>query len=159
MPKHAEKRLVPYSPAQMYDLVADVNRYQEFLPWCLGSRIRKQTDRVIEADLIIGFKIYREKFGSRVELDPDTRTIRTAYLDGPFRYLKNEWVFHPDEQGCLVDFYVDFEFKSRTLQRVIEPLFNEAVKRMVRAFETRARDLYGAVDAPSREIIHQTSRT
>ncbi|MCR9255962.1 MAG: type II toxin-antitoxin system RatA family toxin [Alphaproteobacteria bacterium] len=159
MPKHSEKRVVPYSPAQMYDLVADVNRYSEFLPWCLGSRIRRQDAEMIDADLIIGFKIYREKFGSRVELDRDTRTIRTAYLDGPFKYLKNQWVFHPDEQGCMVDFYVDFEFKSKTLSRVIEPLFNEAVKRMVRAFESRARDLYGGQRMPSEQIIHQTSRS
>jgi len=159
MPKHAEKRVVPYSPSQMYDLVADVNRYNEFLPWCLGSRIRKQDASVIDADLIIGFKIYREKFGSRVELDPATHTIRTAYLDGPFRYLKNQWVFHPEAEGCLVDFYVDFEFKSKTLTRVIEPLFNEAVKRMVRAFETRAQDLYGPRPLPSQPIIHQTSRS
>lgn len=158
MPQHAEKRIVPYSPEQMYDLVADVNRYREFLPWCMGSRVRKTQGSVIDADLIIGFKIYREKFGSRVELDRDTMTIKTAYLDGPFKYLRNQWVFLPHEQGCLVDFYVDFEFRSRTLQRILEPLFGEAVKRMVRAFETRAENLYGKQGEIANPVIEEASQ-
>ncbi len=95
------------------------------------------------ADLLIGFRMVRERFTSRVVLSPYDR-IDVAYSEGPFRYLTNHWVFLPQpDGGCLIDFFVDFEFRSRLLQKVIEMLFNEAVKRMVSAFETRARQLYG----------------
>lgn len=145
MPTHAEKRVLPYRPAQLYELVADVERYPEFLPWCLGSRIKRREERLLVADLIIGFKMFRERFTSKVTLNPDDRRIHVAYVDGPFKYLDNHWVFLEHDEGCLIDFYVDFEFRSRLLQRVIQPLFDEAVRRMVRAFETRAGDLYEPV--------------
>jgi coenzyme Q-binding protein COQ10 len=144
MPTHAEHRLLPYSQAQLFDLVADVERYPEFLPWCLGARIRERTATSITADLLIGFKMVRERFTSRVQLERPQR-IDVSYTEGPFRYLNNHWEFIPQpDGGCLIDFYVDFEFRSRVLQKIIEVLFNEAVKRMVGAFETRARQLYGA---------------
>ncbi|HTZ77752.1 MAG TPA: type II toxin-antitoxin system RatA family toxin [Stellaceae bacterium] len=148
MPTHAEQRRLPYSAKQLFDLVADVERYPEFLPWCVGARIRERTEKLLVADLLIGFRMVRERFTSRVVLSPPDR-IDVAYSEGPFRYLTNHWVFIPQpDGGCLIDFFVDFEFRSRFLQKIIEVLFNEAVKRMVSAFETRARQLYGAPPAP-----------
>jgi coenzyme Q-binding protein COQ10 len=144
MPTHAEKRIVPYSPDQMYALVADVETYPDFLPWCVGARIKKREGSVFFADLMIGYKLIRERFTSRVELHPEDRRIDVTYTDGPFRYLNNHWVFVEQEQGgCLIDFYVDFEFKNLVLQRVMGLFFNEAVRRMVQAFEDRAKALYG----------------
>ncbi len=143
MPTHAEKKLLPYSAEQLFDLVADIERYPEFLPWCVGARIRERDGNTIVADLLIGYKMVRERFTSRVVLDR-ARRIDVSYTEGPFKYLTNHWLFVPQEGGCLIDFYVDFEFHSRLLQKVIEVLFNEAVKRMVGAFETRAHQLYGA---------------
>jgi len=143
MPTHAEQRVLPHSPTQMFDLVADVERYPEFLPWCTNARIRKRQGNMIVADLVVGFKMIREKFTSEVTLYREEGRIDVRYLDGPFRYLNNHWQFYAHEHGCLIDFYIDFEFRTRFLQRMIEPLFNEAVRRMVRAFETRAANLYG----------------
>jgi coenzyme Q-binding protein COQ10 len=142
MPTHAEERVLPYTPEQLFALVADVERYPEFLPWCVGARIKERRPDLIVADLIIGFRMFRERFTSRVTLDRPGR-IDVAYADGPFRYLNNHWTFAPAAGGCRVGFFVDFEFKSRLLQRMIEILFGEAVRRMVGAFEKRARDLYG----------------
>ncbi len=142
MPTHAEKRFLPYTPEQVFDLVADIERYPEFLPWCVGARIRERRDNVILGDLLIGWRMVRERFTSRVTLNRPDR-IDVEYTEGPFRYLKNHWVFERQPGGCLVDFFVDFEFRSRMLQGVIAALFNEAVKRMVSAFEKRAKELYG----------------
>jgi len=143
MPTHAEKRVLPYTPDQMYRLVAEIERYPEFLPWCIAARIRKREEALIVADLVIGFKVFRERFTSRVELDQPGMRIDVAYAEGPFKYLRNHWVFLPHDEGCLIDFFVDFEFRSRILQKVIQTLFNEAVQRMVSAFEGRAHALYG----------------
>jgi coenzyme Q-binding protein COQ10 len=142
MPTHGEQRVLPYTPEQLFTLVADIERYPEFLPWCVGARIKERQADLIVADLIIGFRMFRERFTSRVSLDRPRR-IDVAYADGPFRYLNNHWVFEKVPGGCRIDFFVDFEFKSRLLQRMIEVLFGEAVRRMVGAFEKRARDLYG----------------
>jgi coenzyme Q-binding protein COQ10 len=142
MPTHAEERVLPYTPEQLFALVADIERYPEFLPWCVGARIKERRADLIVADLIIGFRMFRERFTSRVSLDPPRR-IDVAYAEGPFRYLNNHWTFAPDAEGCRVGFFVDFEFKSRLLQRLIEVLFSEAVRRMVGAFERRASELYG----------------
>ena len=149
MATHAEKRVLPYTAQQMYDLVADVGSYPEFLPWCSAARIRSKTphgDRVImEADLVISFKVFRERFGSRVTLIDGENTILTEYIDGPFKYMRSRWRFHDREGGGSdVDFFVDFEFKNRVLQGVIGVVFNEAMQRIVRAFESRAQALYGA---------------
>ena len=142
MTVHAEKRVVNHWPEDLYALVADVRKYPEFLPWCLAARIRHESPLDLQADLIIGFNMFRERFTSYVELDAKNLEITVKYAEGPFKQLTNYWRFldHPD--GCEIDFYVDFEFKSRLLQSVIETLFTEAVKRMVRAFETRADILY-----------------
>lgn len=142
MPTHAETRVLPYSPAQMFDLVADVERYPQFLPWCIASRIREREPGMLVADLVIGFKMVREKFTSRVYLQrPDD--IRVEYIEGPLRYLNNRWIFNEHPDGVEIDFSVDFEFRSRVLQRLIGSLFNQAYRRMVNAFEQRAHDLYG----------------
>ena len=143
MTVHAEKRVVRHSPEQLYALVADVRSYPQFLPWCLAARIRHQDEVSLAADLIIGFRMFREKFTSYVDLDAEALEINVRYAEGPFRYLTNKWRFLPHGEGCEIDFYVDFEFNSRLLQSVIETLFTEAVRRMVQAFETRADALYG----------------
>ena len=142
MPTHAERRLIAYSPDQLFDLVADVGKYPQFLPWCVNARVRSRTATLLVADLSIGFGPFRETFTSRVILD-QPRTIRVTYEKGPFRYLNNVWTFTPDERGCLIDFFVDFEFRSRLLQAAIGVVFNEAVRLMVSAFIRRARDIYG----------------
>lgn len=142
MPTHAEQRVLPYTPEQMYNLVADIEQYPKFLPWCLAARIRKRDGNVIVADLVIGFKMVRERFTSRVVLEPKHR-IDVEYIQGPLRHLNNHWEFQPHDDGCLIDFYVDFEFRSAMLQKLIGTLFNEAFRRMVVAFEARARELYG----------------
>ncbi|MDA8230012.1 MAG: type II toxin-antitoxin system RatA family toxin [Magnetospirillum sp.] len=145
MPTHAEKRHLPYTPDQMFDLVADVERYPEFLPWCVGARIRRRNGDVFFADLIIGFKMIREAYTSKVTLDPSRRRIDVSYAEGPFHHLNNHWRFEPAEDGGVnIDFFVDFEFRSRILQTLIGALFNEAVRLMVHSFEKRARQLYGA---------------
>jgi coenzyme Q-binding protein COQ10 len=142
MPTHAEQRILPYTAEQLFDLVADVERYPEFLPWCVGARIRERRADLVVADLLIGFRMFRERFTSKVTL-ARPRRIDVAYSDGPFRYLDNHWIFEPVEGGCRIDFFVDFEFRSAILQKLIGVLFNEAVRRMVAAFETRAQQLYG----------------
>jgi len=147
MPIHKEKRVLPYNPSQLYELVIDIERYPEFLPWCQGARIRTRQEDLIVADLIIGFRMFRERFTSRVKPDPAAQRIDVTYAEGPFKYLENHWVFEDHPQGCQIDFYVDFEFRSKLLQKLIESLFHEAVRRMVHAFETRANHLYGAPDA------------
>ena len=149
MPTHSEKRKLPYTARQMYDLVADVGRYPEFLPWTSAARIRSRTPRsdgaeVMEADLVISFKVFRERFGSRVVLWAEAMRIETEYLDGPFQHMKSDWRFHDlPEGGCEVAFHVDFEFKNAILRRVIGVVFDEAMRRVVRAFEARAAQLYG----------------
>lgn len=145
--RHAEEKLLPHSPAQMFDLVADVARYPEFLPWTAAARIRSRQPvaggEVMEADLVISFKLFREKFGSRVTLLRDEGRILTEYIDGPFRHLKSEWRFAEAPGGTRVHFEVDFEFRNAILAGVIGLVFNEAMTRVVRAFETRAKALYG----------------
>jgi coenzyme Q-binding protein COQ10 len=143
MPTHAEQRVLPYTPEQLFALVADIERYPEFLPWCIGARIKERQPNLVVADLIIGFKVFRERFTSRVVLDPPGK-IDVTYAEGPFRYLDTHWTFERAPEGCRIGFFVDFEFKSRLMQKVIEVLFSEAVRRMVGAFEKRACDLYGA---------------
>ncbi|NRB33905.1 MAG: type II toxin-antitoxin system RatA family toxin [Rhodobacteraceae bacterium] len=148
MPTHSETKRLPYTAQQMYDLVADVAKYPQFLPWCAAARIRQTYQagdaRVMEADLVISFKVFRERFGSRVTLYPDDKKLVTEYLDGPFRYMRSDWAFADAEGGgCDVSFFVDFEFKNAVLQGIIGVVFNDAMQRIVRAFERRAAELYG----------------
>lgn len=143
MPTHAEKRFMPYTQKQLFDMVADIEKYPEFLPWCTAARIRKRDGNIVLADLMIGFKMVRERFTSRVELRHPS-AIHVNYADGPFKYMNNHWVFDPaPDGGTMIDFYVDFEFHSKILQKIMGALFNEAVKLMVSAFEKRALVLYG----------------
>lgn len=144
MLRHIEQKHLPYTPEQMFDLVADVGRYQEFAPWCIASRVsRRESERVFYADLVVGYKMLRERFSSRVLLDrPDEISIE--YLKGPLKNLRNHWRFirQPDN-SCLIDFAVEFEFHNVALQTLANMFFNEVVKRMVGAFEARARQIYG----------------
>ena len=142
MPTHAESRVVAYSPEQMFDLVADVGKYPQFLPWCAAARVRSATETELVADLTIAFGPFRETFTSRVALDRP-HVVRVRYENGPFRYLNNQWKFATDPRGCRVDFFVDFEFRNRLLQSAIGVVFNQAVRRMVNAFLVRASALYG----------------
>lgn len=146
MPAHSETKRLPYTPQQMYDLVADVASYPKFLPWTAAARIRSREEggdhEVMLADLVISFKVFRERFGSRVVLWPQKMQIDTAYIDGPFKYLESTWRFTPAEGGCEIHFEVDFEFRNKLLQGAAGMFFNEAMQRVVRAFERRAGELY-----------------
>jgi coenzyme Q-binding protein COQ10 len=142
MPTHAEKRILRHTPEEVFQLVADVHRYPEFLPWCVGARVLTREETKLVADLTIGFKMIRETFRSDVTL-ARPGLVQVQYLDGPFRYLNNTWKLTPVPQGTEVDFFVDFEFRSRLLQAVIGTVFNEATRLMVRSFERRAMHLYG----------------
>jgi coenzyme Q-binding protein COQ10 len=147
MPVHSETRKLPYSADQMYDLVADISAYPQFLPWCSAARIRSRTTQgeceTVEADLVISFKVFRESFASRVELWNMAKKIDTQYLEGPFKHMKSSWEFVDTPSGCDVRFFVDFEFKNAILRSIIGVVFNEAMQRIVRAFESRAEMLYG----------------
>ena len=151
MPNHRDTRNLPYSAQQMYQLVADIESYPKFLPWNSAARIRSRNllpdgSEEITADLVISFKVFRERFGSRVVLHPQKDgvwRIDTEYLDGPFKYMRSGWTFCDQiEGGCKVDFFVDFEFKNAILQKLIGVVFHEAMSRIVRAFEDRAKVLY-----------------
>lgn len=153
MPKHSEQKKLPYSADQMFDLIAAIDTYPDFLPWCTGARIRKREEgttpdgracEYVTADLSIRFKVFRETFVSRVMLDPKEKTIVIEYLDGPFKHLENRWHFAEDDEGCLVDFHIDFEFRSRALQVLIGSLFGHAVEKLMGAFEGRAAEIYSS---------------
>ncbi|MFN6977912.1 MAG: type II toxin-antitoxin system RatA family toxin [Gemmobacter sp.] len=150
MPTHRETKRLPWSAAEMYALVADVERYPEFLPWCAAARVRTRRPvgdgaELMEAGLGLSFKVFREKFGSRVILWPERRRIETEYIDGPFRHMRSTWDFRDlDGGGCEVEFFVDFEFRNAILQGIIGIVFNEAMQRIVRAFEARAAALHRA---------------
>jgi coenzyme Q-binding protein COQ10 len=149
--RHAERRLVRFAPRQLFDLVADVPRYPEFLPWCTAARIRHQESPDIQlGELAIGFGPFHEKFVSRIVLTPDAEggpRIETTGVEGPFRQLASHWEFQPHPEGTLIHFSLEFEFRSILLQQTVRLLFAEAVKRMVGAFEARASQLYGKPSA------------
>jgi coenzyme Q-binding protein COQ10 len=149
MPGHKETRALTYTPEQMFDLVADVARYPEFLPWITAIRIRSNSETEMLADMIVGFKGLRETFTSRVRKHrPDT--VRVDYIDGPLRHLSNDWHFRPDGKGgVLVDFAVDFAFKNRLFEMLAGQMFDHALRKMIGAFETRAAQLYAPSSAPS----------
>lgn len=143
MPKHEETRHLPYTPEQMFDMVADVGRYGEFLPWVSAIRVRSDSETEMVADMIVGFKGLRETFTSKVQKErPDH--IRVDYLDGPLKHLNNDWTFRADgDGGCYVDFCVDFAFKNRMFEMLAGQVFDRALRKMIGAFEDRARVLYG----------------
>jgi coenzyme Q-binding protein COQ10 len=149
MPRHSETRQLPYTPEQMFDLVADVGRYAEFLPWVAAVRVRSNSATEMVADLIVGFKALRERFTSRV-VKERPHHIHVDYLEGPLKQLSNDWMFRPDGQGgTLVDFCVDFTFRNRVFEAIAGQMFDTALRRMINAFEERAAVLYtvGGVDA------------
>ncbi|HAK63798.1 MAG: type II toxin-antitoxin system RatA family toxin [Pseudomonadota bacterium] len=152
MPRHEQKRLLPFTCDQMFDLVADIPRYPEFLPWCAGARITRRErlgngQEVVLADLIIGYKAFRGTYTSRVVLDRAAGQIRVDHERGPFRHLHNQWIFLPQADGsCEVDFVIDFEFSNPVIRRLMDLVFTEAVSRMVQAFEARALALYQPVN-------------
>ena len=144
MPKHHETRHLPYSAEQMFDLVADVGSYGAFLPWVSAIRVRSDSDTQMVADMIVGFKGLRETFTSKVEKVRPSE-IHVDYLDGPLKYLSNDWKFRPDGQGgTLVDFCVDFAFKNRVFEALAGQMFDMALRRMIGAFEERAAVLYAS---------------
>jgi coenzyme Q-binding protein COQ10 len=149
MPRHSETRLLRHSAPQMYALVADVDRYAEFLPWVIAMRVRSDTPTETIADMIVGFKGLRESFSSRVIKAPES-AISVDYLDGPMRHLHNEWRFTPTPNGgSRVDFMVDFAFRSSLFERMAGQMFDRALRKMIAAFEARADALYGAGSAAS----------
>lgn len=138
---HSEQRFLPYTPEQMFDLVLDIEKYPEFLPWCVAARITKRTGDALFADVVVGYKMFRETFTSRVAFTRPER-VDVEYQKGPMKHLENHWLFHPHNNGCLVNFHVSFEFKSKIFQSVISQFFDKAISKMVNAFEERARNLY-----------------
>lgn len=147
MPQFETSRIVGHSPDQMFQLVADVEKYPQFLPLCeaLSVRSRKERDgrTILVADMTVGYKAIRETFASQVLLDPGAKVIDVKYLDGPFKYLTNTWRFHPQGQGCEVVFFIDYEFKSRLLSVVMGTMFDRAFRMFAEAFEKRADAIYG----------------
>ncbi len=143
MPRHSETRHLPYTPEQLFDLVADVARYDEFLPWVVAVRVRSSSEAETVADLVVGFNAFKERFTSRVEKARPTR-ICVDYIEGPLKYLHNEWRFAPAaDGGTEVHFSVDFAFKSRLFETLAGAMFDRALRRMIDAFEQRAAALYG----------------
>lgn len=133
---------MPYTAERMFDLVLDIEKYPQFLPWCLAARINKRGASTLEADVLIGYKVYKEKFSSRVRFDRP-REIEVEYLKGPMRHLHNKWVFKDlKKNSCQVDFYVDFSLKSKLFEDIVDQFFQKALTKMINAFEARATELY-----------------
>lgn len=152
MPGIRETRRLPYSAAQMFDLVADVGRYGEFLPWVIATRVRSNSETEMVADMVVGFKAIRESFTSRVQKDRP-REIAVRYIDGPLSDLDNVWTFREiDASTCEIDFFVDFTFKNRLFEKIAGQYFDKAFRKMVEAFEKRAAALYGT-SSSSAQIV------
>ncbi len=143
MPRHTETKHLPYSPEQLFDLVADVSRYDEFLPWVVAVRVRSSSATETVADLVVGFNAFKERFTSRVVKERPNK-ILVDYVEGPLKYLHNEWRFEPTaDGGTNLCFSVDFAFRSRIFEALAGQMFDRALRRMTRAFEERAAALYG----------------
>lgn len=157
MPAHEQIRDVPYAAGDMFALVAAIDRYPEFLPWCSGARIRRRDregdNEVLLADLIVSYKVFREQFTSRVTLEKSARKIDVAYVQGPFKYLHNKWFFEAlPEGGTRIHFFIDFEFRSATLQKMIGAVFARAFAKMMQAFIDRADALHGLKNPASCDV-------
>lgn len=140
MPRHAEQRVLPHSPESVFDVVAAVEYYPDFLPWCVAARVYNRREGEFMADLVIGFKVLRETATTRVHHERPSRIV-VDYIKGPMKYLHNEWAFTPHAEGTLVDFVIDFEFRNPLFEKIVGGLFEEAVRRMVAAFEARVETL------------------
>lgn len=144
MPKHSIKKILPYSPKQLYDLVADIENYDQFLPWCEQAQvIEKKSDELIYAKLSIGFKSVKGEYVSKVKFDEDEKKISVELAEGPFKHLRQVWHFFQLESGTKVEFDIDFKLHSKILERVMNMVFEPACKKMINAFEQRAKKLYG----------------
>jgi coenzyme Q-binding protein COQ10 len=152
MPGIHDVQVMPYSAEQMFDLVADVGRYQEFLPWVIATRVKSDSETDMIADMLVGFKALREKFTSRVEKQRPHR-LEVFYLDGPMKDLDNRWQFRPrPDGGCEVDFCVDFTFRSSMFEALAGQYFDRAFRKMVAAFEARAHELYGSSSSSAASV-------
>lgn len=152
MPQFSTKRRVRHSAADMFDLVADVEKYPEFVPLCSNLKVRSRTDKgdttVVVAAMTVAYKVISQTFTSRVTLDKPNLTILVEYLDGPFSRLQNRWTFIPTgDSSCEVEFFIDYEFKSRTLAMLMGAMFDTAFRKFAVAFEQRADDVYGRKSA------------
>src|SRR5215813_9042253 len=149
MPTFSTKRRVRHSATEMFDLVADVEQYPQFVPMCSGLKVRQRTQggegiEIVVADMTVSFKLVRETFRSRVTLDRPKLQILVEYLQGPFSHMQNRWSFRPaGERACEVEFYIDYEFKSRMLGMLMGSMFDVAFRRFASAFEARADEVYG----------------
>jgi coenzyme Q-binding protein COQ10 len=142
MPQHQETRILPYRPEQLFDLVADIDRYPDFLPWCKAARIVRRDEQSVVADLVIGYKLLTEKFRSEVTLDRP-HSIAVHYLSGPLSHLSNRWDFEPSgKRACALSFQVAFDFRNPFLRSAMQVFFDKALTKMVAAFEQRAHQLY-----------------
>jgi coenzyme Q-binding protein COQ10 len=152
MPRHSETKHLPYTPQQLFDLVADVERYDEFLPWVVAVRVRSSSETETVADLVVGFNAFKERFTSRVTKERPSRIV-VDYIEGPLKYLKNEWRFTPDPSGGTeLCFSVDFAFKSRIFEALAGQMFDRALRRMTSAFEQRAAALYGINSSSAQSV-------
>ncbi|MFY8049074.1 MAG: type II toxin-antitoxin system RatA family toxin [Erythrobacter sp.] len=152
MPGIRETRRLPFSAQQMFDLVADVGRYGEFLPWVIATRVRSDSETEMVADMVVGFKAIRESFTSRVTKDRP-REIAVHYVDGPLSDLDNVWTFRAvDDQTCEIDFLVEFTFRNRLFERIAGQYFDRAFSKMVEAFEARAAELYGSSNSSAQSV-------
>lgn len=152
MPSHAETRVLPFSAEQMFDLVLDVAKYPEFLPWCAATRVKSrdagEAGQML-ADMAVGFKMLQERYTSRITFERPSH-IHVTDVGGPFKTLETDWRFTPTAEGCEVDFQIDFAFSSALLEKVMGAVFNEAAHKMMRAFVSRAEKVYGAAaDSPA----------
>ena len=146
--KHTVSRVLPYAPEQLWTLVGDVDAYPEFVPWITGmrtwnARLESETVQVVDAEAQVGFSFLREKFATRVRRDATARTVEVGLLYGPFRKLANRWRFSPHPLGTLIEFDIDFEFKSRLLDGLLAVNFHRAVDKLIACFDARAKTLYG----------------
>ena len=143
MPRHSESRHLPYTPEQLFEMVADVGHYDEFLPWVVAVRVRSSSETETLADLVVGFSAFKERFTSRVVKERPDRIV-VDYVEGPLNYLHNEWRFEPaGDGGTNLHFSVDFAFRSRLFEALAGQMFDRALRRMTGAFEQRAATLYG----------------
>ncbi|MHC5306880.1 type II toxin-antitoxin system RatA family toxin [Bartonella sp. LJL80] len=149
MPTFTTHRPVKHTPTEMFDLVSNVERYPEFLPMCEALIVRSRKDRdnktLLVADMTVGYKMIRETFTTQVFLNPAEHVIDVKYIDGPFRYLENRWMFHPvdGDESCDIEFFIDYEFKSRMLGMLMGSMFDIAFRKFSEAFEKRADEIYG----------------
>lgn len=157
MPRHSETRHLPYSPEQMFDLVADIARYPEFLPWVAAARVRSHSATEMTADLIVGFSGLNERFTSRVRKERPAQ-LTVEYVDGPLKFLRNAWSFAADGTGgCEIGFEVEFAFRSRIFEVVAGQVFDRALRHMIAAFEDRARALYSSPSGISSSSAHSAA--